>query len=89
MVVTYSSHSFIHRGDDERERLKKERRPGRPPSAKEDLLKMRFEREEGEYRSGFRIPDLSDPDNVQKFIAWDGAHGSLPLIRFTRILKRE
>ncbi|KAF8423775.1 translation machinery-associated protein 16 [Tirmania nivea] len=81
--------SFIHRDDDERNRLRKERRPGRPPTAKEDLLRLRLEKEEGEYRMGFQIPDLSDAENVQKFIAWDGTHGSLSLIKFTRMVKKE
>ncbi|KAF8461139.1 translation machinery-associated protein 16 [Kalaharituber pfeilii] len=78
-------HSYVHRDDEERERLLKERRPGRPPSSKEDQLKMRFEKEDDEFRTGFWMPDLSDPDNVQKFVAWDGTHGSLPLVKFTRI----
>ncbi|RPB18715.1 hypothetical protein L211DRAFT_831330 [Terfezia boudieri ATCC MYA-4762] len=81
--------SFIHRDDDERERLRKERRLGRPPTAKENLLKLRLEKEEGEYRTGFHIPDLSDAENAQRFTTWDGTHGSLPLIKFTRIEKKE
>lgn len=82
-------YSFIHRDDEERDRLKGARRPGRPPTAKENLLKLRLEKEDAEYRTGFHVPDLSDAENVVRFIAWDGTHGSLPLIKFTRITKVE
>ena len=52
-------------------------------------MKIRLEKEEGEYRTGFHIPDLSDAQNIQRFTEWDGTHGSLPLIKFARIVRKE
>ena len=44
---------FIHREDEELADLKKQRRPGRPSSTKEDLIRRRFADEEQEYSTGF------------------------------------
>ena len=49
------------------------------------MLKMKLEKEEAEFRTGFRIPDFSDAENLAKFTAWDGTMGSLPLVNFVRI----
>ncbi|KAI5793916.1 translation machinery-associated protein 16 [Peziza echinospora] len=78
-------HDYIHRDDEERAKVIAERRPGRPPSTKEDQYRFRFEREEEEFRSGFRIPDFLDPENLLKFVSWDGSLGALPLVKFTRV----
>ena len=45
--------SFIHQHDDEYESLKKARRPGRPGSAREDLLKIKIAALADEYNNGF------------------------------------
>jgi hypothetical protein len=45
--------TFVHQFDEEAARLKKERRPGRPPSTKEDLLKMKMEGLAKEWEVGF------------------------------------
>lgn len=44
---------FVHQYDEEYEEAKKARRPGRPPSSKEDLLKMKIDALQKEYRDGF------------------------------------
>lgn len=46
--------SLVHEYDEELDALKKARRPGRPPSTKEDLLKMKVEALAKEYENGFR-----------------------------------
>lgn len=46
-------HRFVHQHDEEYDEVKKARRPGRPASAQEDLLKMKVEALEKEYRDGF------------------------------------
>lgn len=45
--------SYIHQYDEEFEELKKARRPGRPASTREDLLKRKIEALEDEYEKGF------------------------------------
>ena len=44
---------FIHQYDEEYDALKKARRPGRGPSAREDLLKMKISASQAEYDRGF------------------------------------
>jgi translation machinery-associated protein 16 len=46
--------SFVHQYDEELSDLKKARRPGRPASAKEDLLKVKINTLEKEHETGFR-----------------------------------
>jgi translation machinery-associated protein 16 len=43
----------VHQYDEELNELKKARRPGRPASTKEDLLKAKINVLEKEYQSGF------------------------------------
>lgn len=43
----------MHQYDEEYDSAKKSRRPGRPASAREDLLKMKVEALEKEYEHGF------------------------------------
>ncbi|MCJ1326366.1 hypothetical protein MMC10_003030 [Thelotrema lepadinum] len=77
--------SYIHRDNDELDSLKSERRPGRPPSNREDLLKQRIAAEQGEYSSGFWIPDLSDESNLEKLRVWNEEWSSLGQISFVRV----
>jgi translation machinery-associated protein 16 len=46
-------HSFVHQYDEEFDALKKERRPGRPASTREDLLRIKIAAIEKEYENGF------------------------------------
>lgn len=45
--------SFVHQNDEELNAIKKERRPGRPASTREDLLKIKIAADEKEYENGF------------------------------------
>lgn len=76
---------YIHRDDEELETLKAERRPGRPASTREDLLKQKQDAETGEYKSGFWVPDLEDALNLQVLKEWDGRWASLHKVKFVRI----
>ncbi|CAE6436306.1 unnamed protein product [Rhizoctonia solani] len=64
------------------------RRPGRPPSARElALLEMKRQDEEV-YRTGLTIPDLTDPETITLFRAWeDKSHDPayLHLLRSIRV----
>ena len=44
---------FVHQHDEEYDEVKRARRAGRPASAQEDLLRMKVEALEKEYRDGF------------------------------------
>jgi hypothetical protein len=44
---------FIHQYDDEYNSIKKARRPGRPATAREDLLKMKIAALQTEHEQGF------------------------------------
>lgn len=50
---TWHSPRFVHQNDEEFGILKKERRAGRPPSTREDLLRMKIAEDEKEYENGF------------------------------------
>lgn len=45
---------YVHQYDEELSNLKKARRPGRPASAREDLLKVKITTLEKEHQNGFR-----------------------------------
>ena len=44
---------FVHQHNEEYDEVKKARRPGRPATAREDLLRMKIETLEKEHRDGF------------------------------------
>lgn len=48
--------------DEELAKLKKERRPGRPSSTREDLLRIKIATDEKEYEIGFCMPPLLNAD---------------------------
>ncbi|KAI9745960.1 MAG: hypothetical protein M1818_000641 [Claussenomyces sp. TS43310] len=44
---------FVNQNDEEYDNLKKQRRPGRPPTTREDLLKMKIAADKKEFEHGF------------------------------------
>lgn len=78
---------FLGRDDEELATLKAERRSGRPPSTRETLLKQNQVTEQGEYASGFWVPDLEDIENLQVLKDWNGQWSSLSTLKFARIAK--
>lgn len=77
--------AYLSRFDEELETLRAQRRPGRPASKRQDLLEMQLERDQNEYKSGFKVPDLSDPSNVEHLIKWNGTIGGVTNIKFHHI----
>lgn len=75
---------WIHRNDAELEELRAERRKGRPPSKREELLQERIQAEEREFRSGFYMPDVTDEDSRRQLQEWNGEWSSLSTIKFIR-----
>ena len=78
---------YIQRDDEELEALKAERRPGRPPSNREVLLKQKQAAEVGEYTSGFWVPALEDAKNIEALKEWDGRWTNLNTLNFIRVAK--
>ncbi|CAE6482006.1 unnamed protein product [Rhizoctonia solani] len=79
---------WLVRHDEPLQAEQSSRRPGRPPSARElALLEMKRQDEEV-YRTGLTIPDLTDPETVTLFRAWeDKSHDPayLHLLRSIRV----
>ncbi|KAK4653624.1 translation machinery-associated protein 16 [Podospora pseudocomata] len=65
---------FVGQHNEEYEEIKKTRRAGRPPSTREDLLKMAIEALETEHKNGFYLPDLSSEKNLEMLERWDGSN---------------
>lgn len=78
---------FLGRDDDELATLQAERRAGRPPSTRETMLKQSRAVEQGEYASGFWVPDLQDENTLKALHDWDGSWAGLATMRFVRISK--
>lgn len=77
--------SFVHQHDEEFNELKKDRRPGRPASTREDLLRIKIAADEKEYENGFYLPDLTDENNVIFLDRWEGAWSYLSTLKWVRI----
>ena len=73
------------RDNEELLQLKAERRPGRPSSAREDLLRQGMEMEEREYHAGYWIPDMEDEKNLAALRAWSGEWENLNILKFIRV----
>lgn len=78
---------YLGRLDEELAQIEAERRPGRPPSGREINLKQHQATEQGEYTSGFWIPDMESLEILQKLKDWDGKWSSLATMKFVRISK--
>ncbi|MCJ1483929.1 hypothetical protein MMC06_004097 [Schaereria dolodes] len=78
---------YIRRDYPELSKLQSERRPGRPTSAREDLLRQRMVTEEREHDIGFWIPDMVAGDNLVLLRKWNGEWTSLSTLKFVRIGK--
>ncbi|KAK4247176.1 translation machinery-associated protein 16 [Corynascus novoguineensis] len=76
---------FVHQYDEEYEEIKKARRPGRPASAREDLLKMKIAALKKEHHDGFYLPDLSSEADVQLLSKFEGSWSYLTSIKWVKI----
>ena len=79
--------SYVDRDNEELEKIKSERRPGRPASTREDLLQQRITMEEREYEGGYWVPDMTDEKSVEKLRDWPGEWTSLSTLKFVRLDK--
>ncbi|KAL2045649.1 hypothetical protein N7G274_002077 [Stereocaulon virgatum] len=76
---------YLARHDEELAELKSQRRPGRPTSTREDLLKQSIAVEDREYDAGFWIPDMQDEDNLAILKAWNGEWTALNTFKYIRL----
>ncbi|GME93352.1 unnamed protein product [Ambrosiozyma monospora] len=81
--------TFINRNQDEIKKLKDARRPGRPANKKQDLLEMKLKAENDLYETGWKLPVLTEADNVKKFKNWKGEHSGLTSIKFQIFKKKD
>lgn len=78
---------YLGREDEELAKLKADRRPGRPPQTRQTVLEQAQATEQGEYASGFWVPDLEDLENLRKLKEWNGQWANLATLKFARISK--
>ncbi|KAF7521840.1 hypothetical protein G7054_g12324 [Neopestalotiopsis clavispora] len=76
---------FVHQYDEELNELKKARRPGRPASTKEDLLKAKINVLEKEYQSGFLTPETTTEEDALRLERWEGSWAYLTGMKWVRI----
>ncbi|KAH8888619.1 hypothetical protein GQ53DRAFT_243194 [Thozetella sp. PMI_491] len=76
---------FVHQYDEDYETAKKGRRPGRPASVKEDLLRMKITALEKEQTDGFYIPDLTAEKTVELLDRWEGSWSFLANFAWVKV----
>lgn len=76
---------YLARGDEELEKLKAERRTGRPASTRQTLLEQQRKMEEKEFESGFWMPNLQDEETLTRLDGWKGDWVGLGVMRFVRV----
>ncbi|KAI9925661.1 hypothetical protein ASPWEDRAFT_41786 [Aspergillus wentii DTO 134E9] len=79
--------NYINRSNPEIEQLKSERRKGRPPSKREEVLLQRMDAESKEYKTGFWMPDFSQPEVLRALAIWNGDWSGLSMMKFIRFTK--
>ena len=77
--------SYLSRHDEEITELKNQRRPGRPSSAREDLLQQFMTTENREYNGGFWIPNMQDEASLQMLRRWNGEWTALNTLKYVRL----
>ncbi|KAH3678434.1 hypothetical protein WICMUC_001451 [Wickerhamomyces mucosus] len=79
--------SFLSRDDEELDKLKAERRKGRPPTNRQSILENKKKHEFAEYESGYLVPNLNDEKTVENLRAWNRTTGGLNVVKFIHISK--
>ena len=79
---------YIARNDDELAAMLDDRvKRSRPPSSRELLLQGLKARDQAEYGTGFHMPDLTDPVNVEKLVNWGGDHNNIQQFKTVHVVK--
>ncbi|KAK4445026.1 translation machinery-associated protein 16 [Podospora aff. communis PSN243] len=85
-AVKSKIHEYVHQHDEVFEEVKKSRRPGRPASTREDLLRMKIAALQKEQQDGFYIPDLTTEKNLQLLDRWEGEWAFLSNLDWVKIM---
>ncbi|CUM45325.1 uncharacterized protein AC631_00440 [Debaryomyces fabryi] len=78
---------YIGRHDEELKELKEQRRPGRPATSRQLQLEVVIENEKQVYATGFKIPDLSNKETVERLKLWNGTSGGTTVMKFIHVSK--
>ncbi|KAL8767128.1 MAG: hypothetical protein Q9209_006290 [Squamulea sp. 1 TL-2023] len=78
---------YLDRDSTELSTIQSERRPGRPASTREDLLKQRIHAEASEYNSGYWMPDMEDATTLDKLKGWNEQWTSLGTLKYVRVAR--
>ncbi|KAH8174720.1 translation machinery-associated protein 16 domain-containing protein [Sarocladium implicatum] len=78
---------YITFTEEEHAEAKKERRPGRPASAKEDMLKMRLDTLKKEHQQGFSLPDVTTSEGISSLLLWEGNWSYLSNLPWVKVTK--
>ncbi|KAI1762294.1 translation machinery-associated protein 16 [Hypoxylon sp. FL1150] len=84
-VIQELIQTYVHQYDEELNEVKKARRPGRPASAREDLLKVKIEKLQKEHQSGFLLPVLDTEENAAVLGRFEGSWSYLTGLKWVRI----
>ncbi|KAI0165187.1 translation machinery-associated protein 16 [Hypoxylon sp. FL1284] len=84
-VIQELIQTFVHQHDEEMNEMKKTRRPGRPASAKEDLLRVKIDKLQKEYQSGFLLPVLDTEEDAALLCRFEGSWSYLTALKWVRV----
>ncbi|KAJ3282856.1 hypothetical protein HDU79_009610 [Rhizoclosmatium sp. JEL0117] len=76
---------YINRNEDEIEELKSQIRPNRPKPPRIQLLEMLKGKDMHEYRTGMKVPILTDAANVVRLRKWEGDYNGITAIKMTSV----
>lgn len=76
---------FIGRFDEELKELNAQRRPGRPATSRHQILQEKKKYDEHVYYTGFKIPNISHKETVDRVRLWNGTHGGVTVMKFIHI----
>ena len=79
--------SYLSRFDEELSTLRLDRRPGRPPTTRQQKLEQQLETDKQLYQTGFRVPDIRDKKTVENLRNWNGSPGGTTILKFIRVTK--
>ena len=79
--------SYLSRFDEELSTLRLDRRPGRPPTTRQQKLEQQLETDKQLYQTGFRVPDIRDKKTVENLRNWNGSPGGTTILKLIRVTK--
>lgn len=80
---------FFHRFDDELDQFRNERRKGRPMAPKHQILEEKVKHDIHLWKTGVKVPDLTDKDTVTALRLWNGTTGGTTVMKFCELKESE